>query len=146
MGIFGWLKRSKNKSQQTSGASLERQEPNRTPPIDRVSFGYKPQTASKEDMKIFVSEEDAKTYLRKTCKFIDYMIEGIRVVGVDKKDRGCIYEVYNCNSRTTALQFLSAIPQSEIPPLYYVIVETPFGNLGKDLNGMFDESTGNSIV
>ncbi len=130
MKILNWLKRGRNKSKQS---------------IDRVSFGYKPQTASRTEYKFLLNEDESKAYHQKEFRFIDYRIAGIRVVGLDEKDNGNVYEVYTSHSRATALEYLRAIPLSEFPPLYYVIVETPEGNLGKDLKGMFEESTGNSI-
>jgi hypothetical protein len=77
--------------------------------------------------------------VRSTCKFVDYMIEGVRLVCLDTKTKGWVYEVYQSDSLDLALKFLEAIPITEIPDTYYIIVETPSGNVGKDLNGMFDE-------
>jgi hypothetical protein len=108
-------------------------------PIDRVAPDYKPQTSSQADRRVFKTARELDEHLRSVCKFVDYMIEGVRVVGLDTKTKGWIYEVYQSGSLDVALKFLEAIPINEIPETYYIIVETPFGNVGKDLNGIFDE-------
>lgn len=108
-------------------------------PVDRVAPDYQPQTSSEADRKVFKTSRELDAYVRSTCKFVDYMIEGVRLVGLDTKKKGWIYEVYQSNSLDVALKFLEAIPVNEIPETYYIIVETPSGNVGKDLNGMFDE-------
>jgi len=96
------------------------------------------------DAGICFSREDRKGQIEKKCRFLGHVVEGIQVVSVGTNANGT-YEVYRCSSRTTALQFLRSIPQDAIPPTYYVVVETPGGNLGKDLKGIFDESTGTPI-
>jgi hypothetical protein len=87
-----------------------------------------------------VSEKDAPVVLAKAgFKCYAYIIDGVCVAGIDKKPNGNVYEVYKSGCRATAMKFLSAIPTSAIPPLHYVIVETPEGNVGKDVRGTFDE-------
>ena len=111
---------------------------------ERVPSGYKPQTAS--TAKVRITTEDA--FIReaqRTYKAFAYLVDGIRIVGLDRKHNGNIYEVYNCDSREAAIRFLRAVPAGAIPPLYYVVVETPHGNIGKDISGIFDEATGGSI-
>jgi len=108
-------------------------------PIERVSGDYRPQTASTAKQKVFATRRELDDHVRKVCKFVDYMIDGVRLVGLDTKTSGYVYEVYQSDSLDTAMRFLEDIPQDQIPELYYVIVETPVGNVGKDVNGMFDE-------
>ena len=47
------------------------------------------------------------------------------------------YEVYKAPSQSVALEFLKNKPVSK--PLYYVIIETPEGNWGKDKDGIYQE-------
>lgn len=87
-----------------------------------------------------VSAKDAPEVLAKAgFKCYAYIIEGVSVAGIDKKLNGNVYEVYKSDRRATAMSFLNAIPTSALPPLHYVIVETPEGNVGKDVKGTFDE-------
>lgn len=76
-----------------------------------------------------------------------YKIPGIRPAPkhLEAKPSGEKYQVYAAESKSLALKFLRGIPTDEIPPLFYIIVETPEGNIGKDMNGMFDEATGKGI-
>lgn len=108
-------------------------------PIDRVGPDYQPQTTSQTQPKVFATKRELDAYVRSVCKFIDYMVEGVSLVGLDTKAKGYVYEVYRGDSLDVAMQFLESIPLEEIPELHYIIVETPFGNVGKDLKGMFDE-------
>ena len=94
---------------------------------------------------ILLTELELKEWLLRTFRFVEYVIDGIQLLEIDEKPNGWVYEVYRCDSRQTALQFLSQIPQQLVPPQYYVIVTTPFGNVGKDMKGIFDESTGQAI-
>ncbi len=72
-------------------------------------------------------------------KFRKYKIEGITPVSWEEMTDGRMYEVYRSNTRVKALEFLNSIPTAEIPRLFYIIVETPQGNMGKDMKGIFDE-------
>ncbi len=83
--------------------------------------------------------------MAKDLKAHAYLINGVDLKGVKRTVRGCTYEVYGSRSRGTALDFLRRIPSNAIPPLYYVIVETPSGSVGKDANGLFDEDTGSPL-
>jgi hypothetical protein len=74
-----------------------------------------------------------------------YKIPGVAETSMEIQPDGKKYEVYTAKSKSLALEFLRGLPTDEIPSLYYVIVETPEGNVGKDLNGMFDEATGKNI-
>jgi hypothetical protein len=76
-----------------------------------------------------------------------YLIDGIvrETVSIDRKDDGKVYEIWQGNEMETAIAFLRSIPTKAFRHLYYVIVETPSGNAGKDCDGMFDETTGRSI-
>ena len=47
------------------------------------------------------------------------------------------YEVYRGASKTDALTFLQS--KTVTQRLYYIIVETPQGNFGKDIDGIFEE-------
>jgi hypothetical protein len=47
------------------------------------------------------------------------------------------YEVYTAKSKLEALQFLEQ--KQVMVPLYYIVVETPEGNWGKDQNGIYQE-------
>lgn len=73
-------------------------------------------------------------------KFRKYKIPGVNPISWEEKTDGRRYEVYRSNTRAKALEFLTNIPTTEIPQLFYIIVETPQGNVGKDLQGIFDES------
>ena len=72
-------------------------------------------------------------------KFRKYKIEGITPISWEEMTDGRRYEVYRSNTRAKALEFLTNIPTNEIPPIFYIIVETPQGNVGKDTKGVFDE-------
>ena len=88
---------------------------------------------------VTVSETDEQ------FRFRQYKIAGVRASHLQEQADGKIYEVYRAESRATALRFLSRIPASEIPPLFYVIAKTPQGNVGRDAGGLFDETTGEDI-
>jgi hypothetical protein len=64
------------------------------------------------------------------------------LVEIKTTDSG-VYEVYRCASEAEALAFLRRrdVPQER----YYLIVETPVRNLGRDLIGIFDEDTSAQI-
>ena len=97
-------------------------------------------TASKRLPTQHVDAKDAPRELAKAgFKCYAYITAGVEVAGIDKKDNGMVYEVYRSQRRSTALSFLNAIPAGKIPDLHYVIVETPEGNVGKDVRGVFDE-------
>jgi hypothetical protein len=49
----------------------------------------------------------------------------------------CTYELYSADSGQEARSFLDT--KSVFRQLYYVVVETPEGNWGKDINGMYKE-------
>jgi hypothetical protein len=105
-------------------------------------FGWlkKKSTASKQLPAQHVSAKDAPRVLAANgFKCYGYITAGVEVAGFDKKDNGNVYEVYRSQSRATALSFLNAIPQGVLPERHYVIVETPQGNVGKDMLGVFDE-------
>ena len=106
----------------------------------------------------FADRDDAQHAMAQCCnartkplhvheqfRFRQYKIAGVRASHLQEQTDGKIYEVYQAESRATALRFLSHIPASEIPPLFYVIAKTPQGNVGRDVNGLFDETTGEDI-
>jgi len=92
-----------------------------------------------EHQMLYRSEVDIGKALR--LRAHAYLITGVKLKGQKRNFDGSTYEVYGCRSRNTALDFLRRIPGGAIPPLYYIIVETPYGNVGKDMDGMFDEQT-----
>lgn len=47
------------------------------------------------------------------------------------------YEIYRGASRAAATEFLQAHPVNK--PLYYIVVETPEGNFGRDKDGIYQE-------
>ena len=54
-----------------------------------------------------------------------------------------IYDVYHGPSRCNALRFLRLMPVMQEG--VYLVVETPEGNVGKDLISIFNENTGENI-
>lgn len=56
------------------------------------------------------------------------------------------YEIWEAPTKEKGLIFLRSIASFKIPVHYYVIASTPDGSLGKDCNGMFDETTGQPIT
>jgi hypothetical protein len=64
------------------------------------------------------------------------------LIEIKKIDSG-VYEVYRCATEAEALAFLRRrdVPEEK----YYLIVETPMRNLGRDLIGIFDEKTQEQI-
>lgn len=85
------------------------------------------------------AEEAPRELARAGFRCYGYLSAGVEVAGIDKKDNGWVYEVYTGQSRNSAIAFLQGIPNGCIPEGHYVIVETPQGNLGRDVLGMFDE-------
>lgn len=69
-------------------------------------------------------------------------VEGSASV-VDKKDNGRVYEVYWVKSEAVALEYLRR--RDVRLEGYYVIVETPQRNLGRDMVMIFDEADGSLI-
>jgi len=53
------------------------------------------------------------------------------------------YEVYRGPSKRAALAFLRH--KSVFQRNFYIIVETPEGNYGRDIDGVFDERTGDPV-
>ena len=87
-----------------------------------------------------VNAKDAARVLRREgFRCYPYIIAGVEVAGIDKKTNGRIYEVYRSQSRSTALSYLNGIPGGVIPESHYVVVETPQGNVGRDIAGLYDE-------
>jgi hypothetical protein len=60
-----------------------------------------------------------------------------------KRVRGATYEVHRALNRKAALAFLRERDVKR--ELYYVVVETPAGNIGRDMIMIFDERTGERI-
>lgn len=59
-----------------------------------------------------------------------------KYVRTDKKGPNT-YEIYKANSKSVALEFLKN--KTVAKSLYYIIVETPEGNWGKDIDGIYQE-------
>ena len=55
----------------------------------------------------------------------------------EDRDNDNVWVVYKAPTKTTAMTFLSR--QRIDRPSYYVVVETPEGNFGKDNNGIYQE-------
>src|SRR5450759_4854737 len=62
--------------------------------------------------------------------------------GTENTDNGR-YDVYEAKDRQSALQFLREVEVKE--PFSYVIVETPAGNLGKDVISIYDDADGSTL-
>ncbi|MFJ8827801.1 hypothetical protein ACIREE_39475 [Streptomyces sp. NPDC102467] len=63
----------------------------------------------------------------------------VQYVGTEQQPRA-IYHIYRGPDREQALAFLRSTPVAE--PLIYLVVETPQGNVGRDLVCLFDERSG----
>src|ERR1700686_3519635 len=134
MGLLDWMKGGKKTLPSTA-------------PIERggILDFEAPRPGIEDDFRLFATDEEAKAAIRKACRCIDYMIDGIRFSRLETRDEKYEYEIYKSPSRQTALRFLRSVPSHRIPTLYYVIVETPTGNIGRDIRGLFDESKGEEI-
>lgn len=132
MGILDWFKRG--------GRTGSTEEPGKTDFTEGPRLG----PSHPDDV---VAPPTFVTDVGKASVAGDYLVSGIRSDHFAKKrmDDGKVYEVWMGESRSAALTFLRGIPCEKIPGLYYIIVETPDGNFGKDINGMFDEDTGEDI-
>ncbi|MEU6715037.1 hypothetical protein ABZ897_26535 [Nonomuraea sp. NPDC046802] len=62
---------------------------------------------------------------------------------VDRKDNGQVYEVFWVKTEAVALEYLRRREVRQEG--YYVIVETPYRNLGRDMVMIFDEADGTLI-
>ncbi len=49
------------------------------------------------------------------------------------------YEIYRAKDKRAAMRFLARVPQADIEPRYYVVVETPEGEFGKDIDGIYQD-------
>ena len=65
---------------------------------------------------------------------------GISFSRINKGGEGRVYELYSADTKTLAMRFIRAIPAHRIPPLYYIVVETPEGNFGVDCECIYIES------
>lgn len=61
-------------------------------------------------------------------------ISSVEFVGKERRG-GCTYEVWRAESRAQAKSFLKAKVVTE--KLYYIEVETPEGNIGRDIEGVY---------
>jgi hypothetical protein len=55
----------------------------------------------------------------------------------ENRDDSAVWMVYTAPSKADAMDFLSR--QQINKPLYYVVVETPDGNFGRDKDGIYQE-------
>ncbi|MDR2774666.1 MAG: hypothetical protein LBC19_07990, partial [Tannerella sp.] len=55
----------------------------------------------------------------------------------EDREANSIWVIYSAPSKADAMVFLSQ--QQIVRPLYYVIVETPEGNFGRDKDGFYQE-------
>jgi hypothetical protein len=55
----------------------------------------------------------------------------------EDRDNTAVWRVYSASDKADALAFLSQ--QTVTRPLFYVVVETPDGNFGKDKDGIYQE-------
>ncbi|MCP2283808.1 hypothetical protein APR04_002721 [Promicromonospora umidemergens] len=67
----------------------------------------------------------------------------VRLVGRDERERAT-YIIYSAARLAAALDFLRQTPVTE--EFVYLIVETPQGNIGRDLVYIFDESDGTPLA
>jgi len=75
-------------------------------------------------------------------KFDEYSENDVLMDRIESSHKGphqFLYEIYSAESKEAATRFLRRIPTSEIPRQYYVVVETPGGNLGKDTDGIYED-------
>lgn len=75
-------------------------------------------------------------------KFKKYCENDVLVDRIERRHQGLhnfTYEIYHADSKHAATCFLQRIPISEIPKQHYVVVETSEGNLGKDIDGIYEE-------
>lgn len=75
-------------------------------------------------------------------KFKQYVQGDVLLDRVEQRHQGphdFTYEMYSADSKAAAMRFLERIPTSQIPRQYYVVVETPEGNFGKDVDGVYEE-------
>ena len=56
----------------------------------------------------------------------------------NERSGNAVYEVYSAPNRVAAEAFLKSHPVNK--RLYYIVVETPDGNFGRDIDGCFRES------
>lgn len=90
--------------------------------------------APDEDARKAIQELIGKdVVIEERVKPID--ISSVEFVGMDYRDN-CTYEVYRAMNRQQALAFLKSKVVSE--KLYYIEVETPERNFGRDINGMYN--------
>ncbi|WP_165555854.1 HEAT repeat domain-containing protein [Kribbella pittospori] len=66
----------------------------------------------------------------------DLVLEFIEKVQRSSEGQVATYEAYRAANRTEALAYLNAHPVTE--PFYYLEVETPEGNFGRDIKGIYD--------
>lgn len=146
MAIPEWLKRVVGV--RSGNAPQKKNTPDQTPPIPSEgmaqAFLRRP-LGDEDEIHLYENDEERKAFLRKTCKAVEYMTSGVIFCCLETRDDKFTYEVYKATSSSSALHFLRAIPCSIIPPLYYITVEASGAKLGKDKEGIFDETTGATL-
>ena len=76
-------------------------------------------------------------------RFKYYCQNDVVISRVERRHQGVnnyVYEMYSANSKEKAMNFLNRIPTSEIPPQFYIVVETPEGEWGKDIDGIYQDN------
>jgi hypothetical protein len=75
-------------------------------------------------------------------KFEEHAGTDVRFVQVEPRHQRGIqyyYEIYRAADKRSAMRFLARVPQDNIEPRYYVVVETPEGEFGKDIDGIYQD-------
>ena len=89
--------------------------------------------------EVMSKEPKTELFEPKTELFEPIIIEKRDVVVFvrEDKDNNNIWMIYQAPAKADALEYLSK--QEISVPSYYVVVETPEGNFGKDINGLYQE-------
>jgi len=75
-------------------------------------------------------------------KFREHAGSDVRFVHVQPRHQGPVqyyYEIYRAKDKRAAMRFLTRVPRADIEPQYYVVVETPEGEFGKDIDGIYQD-------
>ena len=75
-------------------------------------------------------------------KLRKYTENDARTDRIEKRHQGMFnftYEIYKAKSKRAAMCFLARVPEVDIEAQYYVVVETPEGEFGKDTDGIYQD-------